>query len=187
MKNLFKSIALMAMLLVGAGAMVACEVENGDGYEPDAPAKKPTSATFKLTYCVNSELLEVFDLTMEYTDCEGKTQSVDMPADEWTTNLPKDAKDNGAEKAFVVEVAAASLPATASYSVTYALKSEYPSNDKFNFVRGSYIVYVPNVGEAKTVGSSQISKGYRPEGFEVYMAAPQGRSISVDADGNIVM
>lgn len=185
MKNLFKSIALMAMLLVGAGAMVACEGESGN--EPDAPVAKPTSATFKLAYCTNSELLEVFDLTMSYTNCEGETATVEMVADQWTTDVPEQAKEYGCEKAFVVEVAAASLPATASYTVTYTLKSEYPSKEKFNFVRGSYIVYVPNVGEAKTVGSSQISKGYRPEGFEVYMAAPQGRSISVDADGNIVM
>lgn len=185
MKNLFKRAAMMALVLVGAGAMVACEGESGN--EPDAPVAKPTSATFKLAYCTNSELLEVFDLTMSYTNCEGETSTVEMVADQWTTDVPEQAKEYGCEKAFVVEVDAASLPATASYTVAYSLKSEYPSKEKFDFVRGSFITYVPNVGKAKTVGSAQVSKGLRPEGFDIYMAAPQGRSISVDADGNVVL
>lgn len=183
---MMKRAAMLALMVFSAGVMVACDGDDNNG-GGNTPSNKVTSGTFELIYYVGGDVLDVYDLTMEYVDCSGKSNKVAMPADKWTNNVSEMAKEKGCTKAFTVKVAASKLPASASYKVSCALKSNYPSKDKYAIARGTTIKFIPNVGQTLTTsGMFTFASGVNTAGLEYYTTTQQSCSMKIDANGKMV-
>lgn len=156
MKKVMKLMMMAMAAIVLCVGFAACSSDDDDDPKtPDTP--KVTTGTFKIELAVPADILTIADLSLNYTDAEGKqvTEAITSTTFKKEVNFKK-------------------LPATEEFSIAVALKSDYTKKAKYDMeFSGSYQAYKTVDGKATSVTEDGIqfgNKGILDSKLEQYMS-----------------
>ena len=180
MKTNAKSlVALAAAITLGLG-FTSCSKD-----EPKPDPEPTPETTFNISLWLSSEIIEYYDIDMQYTDADGKVVSVNIKdCPESTKEIPvNDNADLVTIRTFSAECKSNKLPTETSIMVKYTYNGNVPADDINVAVGGSFLI--------NGVGNNDFFRYFRGieaknlEGMGQYLNETFGTWIlKVDAEGN---
>ncbi|MCF0219521.1 MAG: hypothetical protein HUK14_07035 [Muribaculaceae bacterium] len=158
MKKQAKSlIALAVALSLGLG-FSSCKKDEP---EPEPTPTKET--TFYNSLSLSSTILEYFDITMQYTNAEGKTTSVDIKQCPETKMkfVTSEGQDEVSVRTFTADSKSTKLPAETSIKLTYKYNGKVPADEINVGVAGTFKIN----GRSNPSEHSHYARGIDPEGM----------------------
>lgn len=154
MKKFYKNIMLAAVAVLGMTTFSACGSDN------DEPVgeEKIKSGKFVYTYYMSDEVFKVADITITYTDCNGKETTESITADKCSTSIPSQYIEYNT--CYTKEIKASSLPASSAFQVKWARKSGELDQEKYNLRNSMECTFTVDNGPSNVVSAfEQISTG----------------------------
>jgi hypothetical protein len=134
MKNPIYSLSII--LLFVAVSLTSCGSSSSD----DAPQVKFTSLDIKYNFGATGDLLNLYDVTMQYKDLAGKTQSEAVTNGNYTKSLK-----------------VTSLPFTSMVKFTFVVKSNIDKTAKYDFSYSFGVNYMANFSDGTASDLSVVS------------------------------
>lgn len=177
MNKYLKNMMLAAVAVLTMTSFAACS----DDDKKDDP-EEPKTGEFVYKYYLNEELLEVADLAITYTDCDGKKVTEQVTAEKCTKETAN--LSNPELLCYPKEIEAASLPATSGFEAVLTQK-EVPTDFKYDLTCGMKYGFVLSNGTQLTLRDDvTVSKGV--DNLNQFINARNKASkhtLSVNADG----
>lgn len=163
MINTFKKFSLGLFTCLALISFNAC----GDDDDEPTPTPEKVTTSVSYGYSCQPDLLLATDITLTYTDGEGKEISEAITEKEWKKDLTNVA-----------------VPFTANMKVVYAKKEGFtPDKDSYNFGDGYGISYATSNGKAEsnssTASSISIAKDRVIEYLDTFIAREKTASAEI--------
>ncbi len=182
MKKYFKTIMLAAVAVLGMTTFAACGSDDDPKGEDE---KKPTSGEFIYNFYLNEAMLEVGDITITYTDCNGKETTETVTANKCSDDIP--AMIEGPTLCYTKKIKATALPATSGYQVTWTRNQNELRQDSYEICYGMYYAFQTNLDSGTVLSSGNTTRGtVDKKKIETYIESyGEGKKItcSVNAEG----
>lgn len=120
---------LAAVAVLSMTTFAACSSDD----DPKKEEEKAKSGSFIYSFYLSDDALKVADITITYTDCNGKEIKETVTADKCSKDISdKDDVENGITMCYTKEITAASLPATSGYIVEWVRNASQLDKEKYN-------------------------------------------------------
>ncbi|MFR0994121.1 MAG: hypothetical protein ACLSGQ_05805 [Parabacteroides distasonis] len=126
----FKTMAFVLLTCLTLFCFTACSEDKDDAPTPE-PTPEEVSANIDYAYGCASDLLEIADIQIVYTDTTGKEVSETVQKTEWTKSLSE-----------------VKVPFTANLQIIFTKKEEFtPKKESYDMASWQYINYTTSNGK----------------------------------------